>query len=110
MGHERWYRGQHDGQDRPFDWLTPARQQGIAWQRAQVLYEQAVQQAHGAAADRVQDIYLALLADARRAAARPSPGKVTRSMRVQAERAGQRRTPRVPRGSPASPLHRASAR
>jgi hypothetical protein len=94
MGHERWFRGQHDGQGRPFDWLTPARQHGIPWQRAQALYEQAVQQAqaHGASQGRVQELYLALLVGARPGAARPSPGKVTRTMRLQAHRAGKRRT------------------
>jgi Domain of unknown function (DUF4157)/Contact-dependent growth inhibition CdiA C-terminal domain len=95
MGHERWFRGQHDGQSRPFDWLTPARQHGIPWQRAQALYEQAVQKAHGAAPGRVQEIYLALLADTRRDASRPSPGKITRTMRLEAERAGKKRGPRV---------------
>jgi hypothetical protein len=91
MGHERWFRGQHDGQNRPFDWLTPARQQGISWQRAKALYEQAVQQAHGAAPSRVPEIYLDLLADARPDTRRPAPGKVTRTMRLQDQRAGRKR-------------------
>ncbi|HWN68053.1 MAG TPA: DUF4157 domain-containing protein, partial [Haliangium sp.] len=91
MGHERWFRGQHDGQDRPFDWRTPARQHGIPEKLARALYERALQQAHAAAPGRVQEIYLALLADARRDASRPSPGKVTRTMRLEAERAGKRR-------------------
>jgi hypothetical protein len=106
MGHERWFRGQHDAQNRPFDWLTPARQHGIPWQRAKELYEQAVQRAHGAAPGRVQEIYLGLLAEARRRdASRPSPGKVTRTMRLEAERAGKRRGPRVARltGQPIAP-------
>jgi hypothetical protein len=97
MGHERWFRGQHDGQGRPFDWLTPARQQGIPERLARALYEQAMQQAHGAAPGRVQEIYLARLADARRDASRPSPGKVTRTMRLEAERAGKKCGPRISR-------------
>jgi hypothetical protein len=91
MGHERWFRGQHDGQGRPFDWLTPARLHGIPWQRAQALYEQAVQQARGAGSGRVQEHYLALLADARLDTWRPAPGKVTRTMRLEAHRAGKKR-------------------
>jgi hypothetical protein len=89
MGHERWFRGQHDGQERPFDWLTLARQHGIPWQRAQELYERAMQHAHGAAPGRVQELYLELLEGARRDAARPSPGKVTRTMRLEAEQASR---------------------
>jgi hypothetical protein len=91
MGHERWFRGQHDGHARPFDWLTAARQHGIPDKLARTLHDQAMQQAHGSTQSRVQEIYLALLADARRDASRPSPGKVTRTMRLQAERAGKRR-------------------
>jgi hypothetical protein len=90
MGHERWFRGQHDGQGRPFDWLAAAREQGIPESLARALYERAMQQAHGSTSGRVQDVYLALLADARRDTSRPSPGKVTRTMRLQAERAGKR--------------------
>jgi hypothetical protein len=92
MGHERWFRGQHDGQSRPFDWRTSARQHGIPENLARALYERAMQQAHGATQSRVQEIYLALLADARRDALRPSPGKVTRTMRLQATGAGKRRS------------------
>jgi hypothetical protein len=106
MGHERWFRGQHDGQGRPFDWLAAARQQGVPEKVARALYERALQQAHGAAPGRVQEIYLALLADARREALRPSPGKVTRTMRLEAERAGEkRRNTRVSRltGQPIAP-------
>jgi hypothetical protein len=91
MGHERWFRGQHDGQGRPFDWLTPARQHGVPPNVARALYERAMQQAHGATQGRVQEIYLALLADARRQTPRPSPGKVTRTMRLQAQSAGRSR-------------------
>jgi hypothetical protein len=91
MGHERWFRGQHDGQSRPFDWRTAARQQGIPENLARALYERAMQQAHGSTESRVQEIYLGLLADARRETSRRSPGKVTRTMRLQAERAGKRR-------------------
>lgn len=88
MGHERWFRGQQDGHGRPFDWRTPARQHGIPDAMARVLYERALQQARGASAERVEESYLALLAGARPEASRPSPGKVTRVMRLQAERTG----------------------
>lgn len=105
MGHERWFRGQHDGQGRPFDWLAAARQHGIPDKLARALYEQAVRQAHGATQGRVQELYLALLADARRDAARPSAGKVTRTMRLQARHAGKRRRPNISRftGQPIAP-------
>ena len=105
MGHEHWFRGQHDGQDRPFDWLTTARRHGIPDKLARVLYEQAMRQAHGATQDRVQELYLALLASACRDAVRPSPGKVTRTMRLQANQAGKRRRPYISRltGQPISP-------
>ena len=93
MGHERWFRGQHDGQGRPFDWLTPARQHGVPEDLARSLYERALQQARGAAPGQVQESYLASLADAGQEASRPSPGKVTRIMRLQAERAGKPRRP-----------------
>ncbi len=95
MGHERWFRGQQDGQGRPFDWRAQARQHGIPERRARALYEQAVQQARGAAGSRVQELYLALLSDARPDAWRPAPGKVTRTMRLEAERAGKKRSARV---------------
>jgi hypothetical protein len=105
MGHERWFRGQQDGHGRPFDWRVAAREHGVPERLAVALYEQAMQQAHGATPAVVQDRYLALLADARRQAARPSPGKVTRTMRLQAERAGQRRALRVSQltGEPLAP-------
>ncbi|HWN68441.1 MAG TPA: DUF4157 domain-containing protein, partial [Haliangium sp.] len=92
MSHERGFRGQQDGQTRPFDWYTPARQHGVPWKLAQALYERAVQQAHalGSPAAQAQEIYLALLANARQDPRRPAPGKVTRTMRLQAERAGER--------------------
>ena len=102
MGHERWFRGQHDGLERPFDWLTPARQHGIPWRPAQALYEQAVQQARGAT--QVAEIYLALLADANRDASRPSPGKVTRTMRLEAEKAGKKRRPSNVSGLTGQPI------
>jgi Domain of unknown function (DUF4157)/Bacterial SH3 domain/HNH/Endo VII superfamily toxin with a SHH signature len=98
MGYERWFRGQHDGQGRPFDWLTLARQHGIPEKLARALYEQAAQQAQAqrAAHGREQELYLELLADARTNAWRPSPGKVTRTMRLEAERTGRtRRTSHV---------------
>jgi hypothetical protein len=105
MGQERWFRGQHDGQNRPFDWLTAARQQGIPEKVARALYERALQQAHGAAPGRVQELYLALLADAHRDASRPSPGKVTRTMRHAAAQAGNPRGLRVSQltGQPIAP-------
>jgi Domain of unknown function (DUF4157) len=80
----------------------------LAWLLARALYERALQQAHGAAPGRVQEVYLALLADARREASRPSSGKITRTMRLEAERAGQkRRNTRVSQltGQPIAPGH-----
>lgn len=105
MDHERWFRGQHDGLTRPFDWLTAARGHGIPDKLARVLYEQAMLQAHGATEERVQELYLALLLVARRDAARPSPGKVTRTMRLQAHQAGKRPRPYMSRltGQPIAP-------
>ncbi len=108
MGHERRFRGQQDGQNRPFDWLTAARQHGISDKLARALYEQAVRQAHGASADHVEERYLALLADACRHSTRLSPGKVTRAMRAQAHRAGIRHGLRNSRlaGQPIAPGRR----
>jgi hypothetical protein len=53
----------------------------------------------------VQEIYGALLGDASREASRPSPGKVTRTMRLQAQRAGKHHRPQVSRrtGQPIAP-------
>ena len=85
MGHERWFRGQHDGQGRPFDWRAAARQHAVPETLARALYERAVHQARGAT--QLEEIYLALLTDARPDAQRPSPGKVTRTMRLETERA-----------------------
>lgn len=64
-----------------------------------------MQQAHDAAPVRVQEVYLALLANARRDESRPSPGKVTRTMRLQAHQAGKRRRPSISRltGQPIAP-------
>jgi hypothetical protein len=101
MGHERWFRGQHDGQGRPFDWLTAARQHGIPEKLARTLYERAVQQAYGSTQGSARELYLALLADARQAATRPAPGKVTRTMRIQSGRSAQPR-----RSAHVSPLTR----
>ena len=54
----------------------------------------------GASAGRVQELYLALLADARSDSRRPAPGKVTRTMRLEAEQISrQRRGPRPARPS-----------
>src|SRR5690606_34484493 len=87
------------------------RQHGIPGKLARALYEQAVQQAYGATQGHVQELYLALLAGARRDATRPSPGKVTRTMRLQAHRAGKRRRPHVSRltGQPIGPGKRTLA-
>jgi hypothetical protein len=95
MGNERWYRGQQDEQGRSFDWLTAARRHGVPGQLARALYARALQQAHDATGRRVQELYLDLLRDVRRDVARPSPGKVTRTMRLQARRAGKRDVPHV---------------
>jgi hypothetical protein len=107
MGRDRHFRGGMDGHCRPFDWLALARQHGVPEQEARSLYEEAVRQAGGHREPRLHDesIYRELLADARRRAWRPSPGKVTRTMRLQAHRAGKRRGPHVSHltGQPIAP-------
>jgi hypothetical protein len=107
MGRDRQFRGGMDGHRRPFDWLALARQHGVPEQEARSLYEEAVGQAGRYPEPRLyeESIYLELLADARRRAWRPSPGKVTRTMRLQAHRAGKRRGPHVSHltGQPITP-------
>jgi hypothetical protein len=107
MDRGRGLRGGHDGRERPFDWLSLARRQGIPVQQARALYDEAVRRAgaHREPRRHVEAIYVELLAAARQQAWRPSPGKVTRTMRLEAERAGQRRGPRVSRltGEPIAP-------
>jgi hypothetical protein len=97
MGQDRRFRGEHDGCERPFDWLTPARQRGMREQDARALYEEAQRQARAHREPRRHEeaIYLALLQDASTRAARPSPGKITRTMRIEAERAGKQRSARL---------------
>jgi hypothetical protein len=93
MSRERWFRGGHDGQERPFDWRALARRHGVEEQEARELYEEAVRQASARAEPRLhqESIYLELLARAGRPAWRPTPGKVTRTMRREAERRGEKR-------------------
>ncbi|WP_428261546.1 eCIS core domain-containing protein [Haliangium sp.] len=90
MSRERWIRGEHDGRQRPHDWRALAEQFGISAQDARPLYEQAQRLArtHREPHRQEQVIFRRLLAEAREAASRPSPGKVTRTMRGAAERAG----------------------
>ena len=97
MSRERQFRGGMDGRHRPFDWRALAQQHGIPEKEAHELYEKAVCQANRHPEPRAHEesIYLELLADARRKAWRPTPGKVTRAMRLQAHRAGKRRAPRL---------------
>lgn len=93
MSRERWFRGDHEGQEPPFDWYGLARAHGIAVEQAQSLYEEAVRRARAGRGERrsARDIYLALIDDARLAAWQPAPGKVTRTMRLQADAAGKKR-------------------
>lgn len=43
MGHEHWFRVQHDGQGRSFDWLTLAQRHGVPGGLARSLYKLAIQ-------------------------------------------------------------------
>ncbi|HWN71273.1 MAG TPA: DUF4157 domain-containing protein, partial [Haliangium sp.] len=90
MSQERRFRGGLDGHERPFDWRSLATRYGITERDARELYEQALRQASRYQEPRryQEAIYLELLEEARQQAWRPSPGKVTRTMRLQAERAG----------------------
>jgi outer membrane protein OmpA-like peptidoglycan-associated protein len=107
MVRDRQFRGGMDGHRRPFDWLALARQHGVPEQEARALYEEAVRQAGGHPEPRLHEesVYLELLVDARRRAWRPSPGKVTRTMRLQAHRTGKHRGPYVSHltGKPVAP-------
>jgi hypothetical protein len=93
MSQERRFRGGLDGHERPFDWRALAKKYGIAERAARELYEEAVRQAgvHREPRRHQESIYLELLEGARQQAWRPSPGKVTHTMRLQAERAGKQR-------------------
>ena len=92
MGRERWFRGGHEGQERPFDWYTLAKERAIPVERARVLYEDAQRRARGhrGSHPNAEAIYVELLDAAHQEAWGPSPGKVTRTMRQAAERAGKR--------------------
>ena len=108
MSQERRFRGGLDGHERPFDWRALARRHGIPERDARRLCEKAVRQASVYREPRrhQEAIYLELLEGARQKARRPSPGKVTRTMRLQAERAGkQRRRSYISRltGQPTAP-------
>jgi Domain of unknown function (DUF4157) len=104
MSQERRFRG---GLERPFDWRALARRHGIPEHDARGLYEEAVRQAGAYREPRryQETIYLELLEGARPTARGPSPGKVTRTMRLQAERAGKRRRSSISRltGQPIAP-------
>jgi hypothetical protein len=93
MSQERRFRGGLDGHERPFDWRALARRHGIPERDARRLYEEAVRQASVYREPRrhQEAIYLELLEGARQKAQRPSPGKVTRTMRLEAERTGKQR-------------------
>lgn len=99
VSRERWLRGEQEGQE-PFDWYGLARAHGVTIEQAQALYREAIRQAGKGQGSRrsARDIYLELLAQARPETRRPAPGKVTRTMRLAAERAGKRR-----RKTPAAP-------
>lgn len=92
MGRERWIRGEQQGGEALFDWLGLAREHAIPADTARTLYEEAVRRArqeHRLDSRRYAEaIYRQRLEEARMAAWQPSPGKVTRTMRLQAERAG----------------------
>jgi hypothetical protein len=92
MTWDRGFRGQNDGHERPWDWRALARRHGVPERDAQALYEQAVSQARAYREPyrHEQAIYLDLLKEARQRAWRPTPGKVTRTMRLQAERMGKK--------------------
>src|SRR5690606_17530378 len=76
-------------------------QYGIPAEDARRLHDEARRRArtHREPRQQQQTIYLELLEAARQAAARPTPGKVTRTMRRAAERAGT-----APRRAGLSPL------
>lgn len=100
MGRERWIRGGREGRERPFDWYTLAKERDIPLEQARALYEEASRRASESRGPHrnAEALYLELLEGARQEAVRPSPGKVTRTMRLAAERAGKR-----PRRRPAAP-------
>ncbi|WP_428268699.1 DUF3289 family protein [Haliangium sp.] len=92
MGQERWFRGEQEGRRRPYDWQTPALKRDIPLERARALYEEARRSArrHRDPERYVEQTYLDLLQQIQRSPRAPSPGKVTRTMRLTAERSGTR--------------------
>lgn len=89
MGNERWFLGDRDDREQDFDWHELAAERGIAREQAVSLYNQAMTRAARTPWD-AQAVYVALLDQAQEDTWRPSPGKVTRTMRRAGEDAGER--------------------
>ncbi|HKE14075.1 MAG TPA: DUF4157 domain-containing protein, partial [Kofleriaceae bacterium] len=113
MSDDRRFRGDFDRPARLPDWSDLAREFGVPVEIARELHQEAIRLAgSGEQGHRpVEDIFVERLGDARQAANRPSPGKVTRTMRL-AGRDRQRRRlasgpPAPGKGSLASYLSRA---
>ncbi|ACY16386.1 DUF4157 domain-containing protein [Haliangium ochraceum] len=87
MGGGRWFRENYEGRERPFDWYALAKQYQIPPAQAQDLYEQAMREVeHASSSHRnAEALYRELLEQAHPAGTTPTPGKVTRSMRLEAE-------------------------
>ncbi|HWN66933.1 MAG TPA: DUF4157 domain-containing protein, partial [Haliangium sp.] len=87
MSRERSFRGSRDGRERELDWYELARERGIPHRQAQRIYDAARELAGPQGEDQVlREIYVGLLDQARPAARRPSPGKVTHTMRRQSRK------------------------
>ncbi|ACY18029.1 eCIS core domain-containing protein [Haliangium ochraceum] len=87
MGGGRWFRENYEGRERPFDWYALAKQYQVPPAQAQDLYEQAMREVeHASSSHRnAEALYRELLEQAHPAGPTPTPGKVTRSMRLEAE-------------------------
>jgi hypothetical protein len=86
VSRERSFRGSRDGQERDLDWYALARERGIPYREAQRIHDAARELAAQQGQDQIQEIYVGLLEQARPAAGRPSPGKVTHTMRRQSRK------------------------
>ncbi|ACY15129.1 hypothetical protein [Haliangium ochraceum] len=95
MSEERQLRGANDGLHSGFDWLELAQERGIGSRQARALLEQALRQT-SSQAWRLQPVYEELLAAAHTRSPQPSPGKVTRTMRLEAGARGPKRASTEP--------------
>ena len=85
MGRERWFRENYEGRERPFDWYVLAKRYEIPPAQARLLYEQAASEVEHSPYRNTETLYRELLERARSKSQTPTPGKVSRTMRLEAQ-------------------------